>query len=262
MANMPVLIRIAEPGESDPPAYIGAGADYYCGTINPAAAEVLTHQFTLTNTSGHPVLISGLVPTCECTSAKIISGVNKTQTLPYTVAPQSNVNIQLTIDMAETQPGVMQKAVKVINSIEGANQVPVILQMDGMIAQQITFSPTVLDFGQVQPGSSKSLSLEAVLQKSIVGQHAALELSSSDPSILISLEADGAGAKETLIMPATSDSIVCYVTALPSASIGDHFGFITARMTASSSSGITSSAPEPPIGIEDFRCSVSGQRGP
>jgi peroxiredoxin len=144
--------------------------------------------FHLHNVSGHPLEIAKLEPSCHCTSASVANdtGVVKTTGKVTTVVVPTGqeVDLRVIINLAEISAGIVRKAVGVY--LKGQNKPCAMLGMSGLLSTGVEFSLSEINFGRVEGGEEKHLTLSASLDPRLIenGQIPNLTSTNSDVHVI------------------------------------------------------------------------------
>lgn len=151
------------------------------GQVSALDTPQLTQTFTLRNTGTTPIVLERLVPTCHCTTAAV-EGASPSAPLP-TLAPGQQIPIHVTLALAGHPPGVLIKSVLVFTKNDPAPAA--VLQMVGEVRPSLSFTPALLDFGQVTAGQTRALTLTATLDRRLVTRDRLPALVTTNPDIQI-----------------------------------------------------------------------------
>ena len=188
--------------------------NYQFGTIQALRVAPIEHTFILRNNNPTPVFLDRLQPSCGCTTA--VAGAAKTE---RGILPGKTLQVHVSIDPGHLSAGPITKTVWVY--IKGQSDAAATLQMIGTMRAAVTFSPTFLDFGRVDRGSTPFRLLTMTLDPQLAVVTAPL-LSLSSQDIKISQEpeltAKAAKAKRTVF--------TYRLTLTPTAHLGEMNGLI------------------------------------
>ena len=200
----------------DAPSSHAADSDYQFGTISALKAVAIEHTFTLQNNNSVPITLDHLQPSCGCTTAAAGTQAEDTS---HIIAPGKTVQIHVSIDPNHLSAGPITKTVWVY--IKGQSDPAATLQMTGTMQGAVTFSPTFLDFGRVDRGSTPFRLLTMTLDPQLATATAPpLSLSSQD--IKITQEPD-----LTAKMDKAKRTVFTYrLTLTPTAHLGEMNGLV------------------------------------
>jgi len=166
------------------------------GMVSPLDRPEIVQAFLLRNDSSQPLTLTRLQPSCSCTSATVIvgsaraysrQGAENVQTLPA-IAPSQQFAVHVSINPAHLAPGPIYKSVAIF--VRGNTQPAITLEMKGTLLPVVSFVPTFIDFGRLDPRTSAApppqrltVSLDARLAPK--GQWPALV--SSNPDVQLTL---------------------------------------------------------------------------
>ena len=170
----PSLVPVAAGGVA---ASTQQSASFDFGSVNQGVSTPIKHRFILKNKSGNAVVVSQLTPSCGCTTAVTAGG----PTLPATVAAGGEFAVDVAVDPLRVYPGTVQKSVAVY--VAGQTAPATTLIMTGTLVPAATFSPDILNFGDLVYGDNASLELTATIDKRMVASIAAVHFQSSSPDI-------------------------------------------------------------------------------
>jgi hypothetical protein len=137
-------------------------SDFYFGAVNQGSVAPIKHRFVLKNGSSAAVVVTGLTPSCGCTTAVADGGAS----LPVTIASGGQVGVDVALDLLRVTPGAVEKTVSV--SIQGSTQPAATLSLTGTMVSAASFSPDVLNFGDVAYRDDGSVEFTAEIDKRIV----------------------------------------------------------------------------------------------
>ncbi|HEV2471520.1 MAG TPA: hypothetical protein VGS41_02575, partial [Chthonomonadales bacterium] len=181
------------------------------GSIIPAASRPLTRTVEVRNDTSSPVEIDHVEFACGCSSAAPGEAEKKVLLKPGKVAAYHFV-----LDLSHMYPGPVTKVISLI----GAHGALATFEFSAEVRPQISFSPAVLDFGAVQAGVSRTLSLSVSVDMRNSGYGPAPQLVSSNPDI--SVQPDG-----QVLQQSAAGQTIAYqykVTLGPHAPIGTVLG--------------------------------------
>ena len=160
------------------------------GSVSPIGASALEHVFVLRNDDKSPIKITSLRASCGCTSA-LIEGASQTPAgaLPSTMAPVSvnpgqTVRIRVSMNLAsEHFPGPFIKTVSV--SAKSTTAPITTLMISGNMLAPVSFSPPIVDFGDVNANGNYSQILSATIDANLTAPNSVPLLKTSNPYIVL-----------------------------------------------------------------------------
>lgn len=151
------------------------------GTIDRLRSPKLERTFKIKNQSDHAVEIDHLQPSCGCTTVLLTS--QGTTAPGMTLEPGQQATIKTSIDLAHLGSGSIQKYLFVM--LKGSSMSALTLEFAMNLEAPVQFAPAMLDFGKVNSGTSKTLSLLATVDKRLLRSGRIVKLISSNPDIEI-----------------------------------------------------------------------------
>ena len=142
------------------------------GTAFAMGGKPIEHVFVLRNNGPTPVIVDHLQPSCGCTSAAAEPG----SVLSAPIAPGGSARVRVSVDVNRVNSGAVSKSVLVI--LRGQVQPAAVLEVYGTMNAGVDFSPSVVDFGDVRAGTSKTINLRAALDAGLPSQAAPTLVSS------------------------------------------------------------------------------------
>jgi hypothetical protein len=139
---------------------VGSMATYDFGTISQGRTEPLVHDFLLRNTGKSSVTIDRVQPQCGCTTAVLQAGNGNT------VAAGQTVKIHISVDPGHLIPGEARKNVLVF--LQGQPQPAATLVMAGNMQALASFSPSLINFGDVRVRESRAAVLTVTYDRSLL----------------------------------------------------------------------------------------------
>lgn len=139
---------------------VGSMATYDFGTISQGRTEPLVHDFMLRNTGKSAVTIDRVQPQCGCTTAVLQAGNGNT------IAAGQTVKIHIAVDPGHLIPGSARKNVLVF--LQGQPQPAATLVMAGNMQALASFSPALINFGDVRVRESRAAVLTVTYDRSLL----------------------------------------------------------------------------------------------
>ena len=157
---------------------------YQAGVVDTIRTPRLERSFLLKNTTRQPITITGLRGSCGCETLLLLKGGAATPTAR--LAPGEQAAIHLTVSLHSGQPGVVRKYVWVDGSPTALGQASPLatLEVDILLQQSVTFTPSFLDFGKVEAGSGARRSLTVTFDPSVF-LSGLLPLGSAGPDVQV-----------------------------------------------------------------------------
>jgi hypothetical protein len=152
-------------------------AQYNFGQINQGAATPIKHNFILKNNNAAPVTVVRIAVSCGCTTAVAGGGV----TLPDVLAPGKEIEVDTSIDPLRLFAGPVEKSVSVY--IRGQSPPAAVLEITGISVPAASFSPDLLNFGDVAYGDGASVSLTATIDRGMVPSLDVIKFETTDSDI-------------------------------------------------------------------------------
>lgn len=211
----------AVPAPMGPPSS-GEPLRYDFGQVSLLDTTQVEHSFRLQNTSGTPLKIARLSSTCGCTSTIVGSAGNGSMgsTSYPTLAPGEETTIRVAVNLAPLRPGALRKSITVY--AEGKPEPVARYEITGTLLPTITFSPPLVDFGRVNAGETRPVTLTATLDARLTANSALPQLVASHPAVRIQPLPD------TKTSPASKTVVRTYTVSLaPDAPLGPLTGSIT-----------------------------------
>lgn len=145
--------------------------------------------FTFKNDGASPLVLERLASPCGCLSSVVASPHKAAPTSrapsPETALPTLNPGeetlIRVVVDLAPLPPGPVHKHVSLF--AQGREQPVARFELVGTIVPAVTFTPALIDFGQVAADGSVSRTLIAVLDARLAASGALPPLVSSNPAV-------------------------------------------------------------------------------
>ena len=186
-------------------------ADFLRPTISAKSTNCTTtpinHNFTLKNTAASPVTVTRITVSCGCTTATVGGGAS----LPDVLAPGKEIEVDTSIDPLRLFPGAVEKSVSVY--IAGQAQPAAVLEITGTLAPAASFSPDMLNFGDVAYGDGASLNLTATIDRAMVPSLDVVKFETTDPDITADkVSAAPFGANEETVVYNVELSKAPYIT--------------------------------------------------
>ena len=206
------------------------------GTVNALDTPQVTHDFTLQNNSGAPLTITHIQTSCGCTTATLETPAAAKGARPAspaadtftatTLAPGQRARVHVAVSLVGHAPGMLYKTVLVF--AESQLQPVALLEMQGQLQSDVSFSPPLIDFGQAA-GQSAPQTLTATVDARLLPSGQMPALVSSLPAVRISpvpnAGAAPSGTKTTL-------SRTYRVTLAPDAPLGPLTGTLKFELPA------------------------------
>lgn len=186
--SSPLIVVSTDAGESNP-------ALYSFGDATVLGKRQIEKTFTIQNTSDRPVTIERLVNSCDCLLSRLESAA------PLVLAPGKTAPVTVVLDLGVLTPGLVQKSVLVFTR-EQPDSPAVRLQLQGRLVPWVTFTPAVLNLGQVRAGeSSHPKTVVATIQPELLSRVRASKLPLLPPTlresgVVLTLAVDQAGLNE------------------------------------------------------------------
>jgi|GEM_PF-2417328 hypothetical protein len=179
-----LVIVLAAPGPSHAaltpqllsPASVGSAA-YDFGRLNQGSTAPLLHKFFLKNANAAPVVVERVQVSCGCTTATLGGGA----VLPDTLAPGKVLEVDTSVDPLRLYAGAVEKSVAVY--LAGQAAPAATLEITGTLVPSATFSPDLLNFGDVAYGDTPTQKLVATIDKKAVPSLDAVQFESTDSDI-------------------------------------------------------------------------------
>ena len=180
---------------------------YNFGQINQGSTSPIKHGFILKNNNAAPITVDRIAVSCGCTTAVPGGGVS----LPDVLAPGKEIEVDTSIDPLRLFPGAVEKSVSVY--IAGQAQPAAVLEITGTLAPAASFSPDMLNVGDVAYGDGASLNLTATIDKAMVPSLDVVKFETTDPDITADkVSAAPFGANEEAVVYNVELSKAPYIT--------------------------------------------------
>ena len=126
---------------------------YDAGTVDTVRTPRLERSFTLKNTTHQPITITKLRGSCGCETLLLLQGGAPKPTAR--LAPGEQATIHLAVNLHAGQPGAVRKYVWVDGPPAASGQASPLatLEVDILLRQSISFTPSFIDFGKVEAGA-------------------------------------------------------------------------------------------------------------
>jgi len=152
------------------------------GTINPLDVQLVRQLFTLRNDTSKPITITQFEASCPCTSAAV-AGDDALHVSPadgsiLTIAPAHQAEIAVTVSLFRHAPGPFTNSIFV--HVKDETNYVALLQVNGTLMPIVTFSPDVLDFGKMHPGTSRTLYFKVIADSRLATGDSLPRMISSD----------------------------------------------------------------------------------
>jgi hypothetical protein len=158
------------------PASTGSAA-YDFGKVNQGSTAPLLHKFFLKNANATPVVVERVQVSCGCTTATLGGGA----TLPDTLGAGKVLEVDTSVDLLRLYAGAVEKSVAVY--LVGQAAPAATLEITGTLVPSATFSPDLLNFGDVPYGDTPTQKLVATIDKKAVPSLDAVQFESTDSDI-------------------------------------------------------------------------------
>ncbi len=134
---------------------------YDAGTVDIIRTSRLERSFTLKNTTRQPISITRLRGSCGCETLLLLQGGAAKPAAR--LAPGEQATIHLTVALHAGQPGAVRKYVWVDGPPTASGQASPLatLEVDILLQQSVSFTPSFVDFGKVAAGAGARQSLIA-----------------------------------------------------------------------------------------------------
>jgi hypothetical protein len=152
-------------------------AAYDFGKVNQGSTAPLLHKFFLKNANAAPVVVERVQVSCGCTTATLGGGA----ALPDTLAPGKVLEVDTSVDPLRLYAGAVEKSVAVY--LVGQAAPAATLEITGTLVPSATFSPDLLNFGDVAYGDTPTQKLVATIDKKAVPSLDAVQFESTDSDI-------------------------------------------------------------------------------
>ena len=132
---------------------------YEAGAIDTIRTPHLEQSFTLKNTTRQPITITRLRGSCGCETLLLLKGGATVPTARLALGEEAT--IRLTVNLHAGQPGAVRKYVWIDGPPTASGQATPLatLEVDILLQQSLSFTPTFLDFGKVEAGAGAKQSL-------------------------------------------------------------------------------------------------------
>ena len=156
---------------------------YEAGAVDTIRTPQLERSFTLKNTTRQPITITRLRGSCGCETLLLLKGGAPTPTAR--LASGEQVTIRLTVNLHAGQSGAVRKYVWIDGPPTASGQaVPLAtLEVDILLQQSVSFTPTFLDFGKVEAGAGAKQSLTVSFNPDILPGSSPPPLGSASPDV-------------------------------------------------------------------------------
>ncbi len=161
----------------------GAFRDF--GTVDSLTTKRQEQTFHLRNSGATPIDINYIQPSCGCASV-VLSADNDRNA--YTIAPGAQVAVRMTLDLNRVQSGHIAKFAMVY--VKGSNAPAFTLEMRGEMPPVISYSSRVLDFGRLDAGVGRTLTLMITVDKRLLAVNPPPRLICTNPDIQITPQPD------------------------------------------------------------------------
>ena len=178
------------------------------GTVNALDTSQVAHDFALQNNSGAPLIITHIQTSCGCITAtveapKAAKDARPTSPAdtfaPMTLAPGQRTRVHVVLSLVGHAPGMLYKTVLVF--AEGLFQPVALLEMQGQLQSDVSFSPPLIDFGPAAGHSAPQTLTATVDARLLPSGHLPTLVSSSSAIHIIPLpeiSTPALGTKKTL----------------------------------------------------------------
>ncbi len=157
------------------------------GAVDPVSVHMLAADFVLRNASTSAVSVTGLYPSCKCTSATFAgSGTADFQPLPLDFAPGEVKTLRVTVALDSAVPGKFVKTVTIQYST-GTSSAPsdTAVEMHFEIAKTVDIEPVVVKLGRFDSGSAPSQTVTLSVDKRLLATGEEPIVISSSPDIRV-----------------------------------------------------------------------------
>jgi hypothetical protein len=157
------------------------------GTVDPWTTKRLEQTFHLRNAGTDPIAINYIQPSCGCESI-VVS--NEGGRATYAIAPGAQVAVRVTMDMSRVHTGQVSKLALVY--VNGDNRPAFTLEMRAILPALISMVPRLLDFGRLDAGVGRTLTLTVTADKRLLTANPPPKLVCNNPDIQIAPQQEAA----------------------------------------------------------------------
>lgn len=209
------------------------GTDRYdFGIQSVAQTSPIEHTFLLRNAGAKPLTVDHIQPSCGCTTALADGAAEGTATV---VNPGGQLRVHVSVDPGHLSPGQITKSVWIF--LRDQSSPAATLLVTGTIRPAASFSPAVINFGQVKAGATPFQTVTVTLDPSLASAGHVPQLVSSDPAVTVAPR------------PAASAGSWAYIVSLsPKAHLGVLSGSLSLVTAAVHSTDGSLSSSVPVIG--------------
>lgn len=140
------------------------------------------HTFVVRNDGKTPITLVRLQPSCGCTSATAGTGTLFGRKL----LPGQKLEVTVTTDLTELQPGVIDKSVGVY--VQFHSEPAATLKISVQLEAPVAYTPPALEFGKIAVGSRQTLPLQVAMDRKLIGPDGPPALVCTDPDVTLQLD--------------------------------------------------------------------------
>lgn len=149
------------------------------GKQDAMSSPYVERTILLHNRSAEPLTVASLTASCGCTT--LLTG--KSGEFPYRLNPGKEMAVAVRIDLSHLRAGRIDKFIWV--NLAGQSSPSETIEIVGNLRESVSLTPSLLDFGKVISGQSKTLTLKATLDKRLLTGGAWPKLASSESGVQV-----------------------------------------------------------------------------